>query len=58
VSVFVGGERRDCRRHAEHGKGDDARKNPFESVFHCKTSHKFLYQPDRPADYETERRIL
>ena len=55
---LVGGERRDCCRHAEHGKGDNARENSFESVFHCKTSHKFLYQPDRPADYETERWIL
>lgn len=31
---FVGGERRDCRRHAEHGKGDDAREDLSESVFH------------------------
>lgn len=31
---FVGGERRDCRRHAEHGKGDDARENLSEFVFH------------------------
>jgi len=52
---LVGGERRNCRRHAEHGKGDDARENPFESVFHLKASCRFLYQPDHPADYETER---
>ena len=31
---LVGGERRDCRRHAEHGKGDDARKNLSEFAFH------------------------
>ena len=31
---FVGGERRDCRRHAEHGKGDDTRENLSEPVFH------------------------
>ena len=31
---FVGGERWDCRRHAEYGKGDDAREDLSEFAFH------------------------
>ena len=43
---LVGGERRDCRRHTEHSKGDNARENSFESVFHLKTS-MLLFQPQK-----------